>query len=61
MPIVPFSKSPIPGAPTPGRDPPSDAFALMAVAMMHAEGKFAQQPPTETPNGPSSSRRIPNN
>ena len=44
MPIVPFSKAPIPGAPSPGRDPPSDAFALMAAAMMHSEGKFAQQP-----------------
>lgn len=41
MPIVPFSpQARSPRSPLPGRQPPDEPWALMAVAQMHAEGRL---------------------
>lgn len=49
MPVVPFSK---PTVGTPGTAPPDEAFALMAAAQMHKEGRLVQpkEPPSANPS-----------
>ena len=42
MPVVPFSTPSPQSKLMPQRDPPSEAFAMMAAAQMHSEGRLIE-------------------